>query len=159
MKRTKIMLALLLAPLFALAGEAQVSFKEFKEYRDVRPSNETRGSYHQRVEKQLRKHVEKLAEQLPEGSKLSLHFDEIDLAGDVRFGASEVRVIKSIYFPRLTLSYKVTNSQGDVLTEGKEVKLKDMAFMDRITRGLDRSFQYEKRLLTEWFEDELVKQL
>ncbi|WP_419148530.1 DUF3016 domain-containing protein [Pseudoalteromonas 'SMAR'] len=159
MKRTKIMLALLLAPMFALAGEAQVSFKEFKEYRDVRPSNETRGSYHQRVEKQLRKHVAKLAEQLPEGNTLSLHFDEIDLAGDVRYGATEMRVIKPIYFPRLTLSYKVINSQGDVLTEGKEVELKDMAFMDRINRGLDRSFQYEKRLLTEWFEDELIKQL
>ena len=159
MKRTKIMLALLLAPMFALAGEAQVSFKDFKEYRDVRPSNETRGSYHQRVEKQLRQHIAKLAEQLPEGNTLSLNFDDIDLAGDVHYGISDIRVIKPIHFPRLTLSYKVTDSQGALLAEGQQIKLKDMAFMDRINRGLDRSFQYEKRLLTEWFEDELMKQL
>lgn len=159
MKRTKIMLALLLAPMFALAGEAQVSFKDFKEYRDVRPSNETRGSYHQRVEKQLRQHIEKLAEQLPEGNTLTLYFDEIDLAGRVQHGVTDMRVIKPIHFPRLTMSYNITNSQGEVLTEGKEVELKDMAFMDRINRGLDRSFQYEKRLLTEWFEDQLMKQL
>ncbi|PCK33534.1 DUF3016 domain-containing protein [Pseudoalteromonas piscicida] len=156
--KTKIKIfALLMIPFWVNAGEVAVTWKDFKEYRDVEAGNETRGAFHQRVEKQLTMHLEKLAAQLPEGQKLAISFDEIDLAGDVHYGINEVRVIKPIHFPRFEISYKLTDKTGVTLSEGQGVKLKDMAFMDRIKMGLDESFYYEKRLLTDWFEDELMK--
>ncbi|MCG9760805.1 MULTISPECIES: DUF3016 domain-containing protein [Pseudoalteromonas] len=157
MKTLIAILALLMTPLFVNAGEVAVTWKDFKEYRDVRPGNETRGSFHKRVEKQLTKHLEKLAEKLPAGHKLAIHFDEIDLAGDVHYGMTDIRVIKPIHFPRFEISYKLTDKSGNSIAEESGVKLKDMSFMDRVKVGLDEPFYYEKRLLTDWFEDDLMK--
>ncbi|RRS10101.1 DUF3016 domain-containing protein [Pseudoalteromonas sp. J010] len=159
MKLPMTLVALFLTPLFVNAGEVSVTWKDFKEYRDVRPGNETRGSFYERVEKQFTKHMEELAEQLPEGYKLAVSFDEIDLAGDVHYGISDIRVIKPIHFPRLEISYQLTDQAGKTIAQENAVKLKDMSFMDRIKRGLDESFYYEKRLLTEWFEDDLMKKV
>ena len=157
MKTQIAILALFMTPLFVNAGEVAVTWKDFKEYRDVRPGNETRGSFHQRVEKQLQKLLEELATKLPEGYKLAITFDDIDLAGDVHYGTTDIRVIKPIHFPRFEISYKLTDKSGKTIAEENGVTLKDMSFMDRIKRGMDESFYYEKRLLTDWFEDDLMK--
>ncbi|WP_105166778.1 DUF3016 domain-containing protein [Pseudoalteromonas sp. T1lg23B] len=138
------------------AGEAQVTFKDFKDYRDVRPSNEARGSYHKRVAHQLEKHMAKLAQQLPEGYKLSITFDDIDLAGDVRFNIDDIRVVKPIYFPRLDISYSLTDDKGLQLINESDVNLKDMGFMDRAKIGHEETLYYEKRLLKEWFAESIL---
>ncbi|OHU86216.1 MULTISPECIES: DUF3016 domain-containing protein [Pseudoalteromonas] len=138
------------------AGEAQVTFKDFKDYRDVKPSNEARGSYHKRIASQLEKHITKLAEQLPEGYKLEVTFDDIDLAGDVRFNADDLRIVKPIYFPRLDISYSLVDGKGMKLLADSDVNLKDMSFMDRARIGHEESFYHEKRLLSEWFSETIM---
>ncbi|CAM4077132.1 DUF3016 domain-containing protein [Pseudoalteromonas byunsanensis] len=138
------------------AGEAQVTFKDFKDYRDVRPSNEARGSYHKRVAHQLEKHLAKLAEKMPEGYKLSITFDDIDLAGDVRFNIDDIRVVKPIYFPRLDISYSLVDNSGQQLVSESDVNLKDMGFMDRAKIGHEQTLYYEKRLLSEWFSEKVM---
>ncbi len=142
-------------PLMATAGEANVSFGDFKDFRDVRPSNETKGGYHKRIKKQFEKHFQKLAEDMPEGYKLGIKVTDIDLAGDVRFGQNDFRVVKPIYFPRVEFSYVLTDGKGK-LVEKNEVALKDMGFMDKMKRGRDEEFMHDKRLITDWFEKDLL---
>ncbi|MCF7501521.1 MULTISPECIES: DUF3016 domain-containing protein [unclassified Pseudoalteromonas] len=158
----KITLAMIFVlPAFTYAGEAKVKWHDFDDYRDVRPgNNSTKGSFHKSVANNLEKHFSKLAEKLPEGYTLNVEVTDLDLAGDVRFGSmNELRIIKPIYFPRIDLNYSVTDKSGKVLSEASDVKLKDMGFMDRMKMGRDEAYYYDKRLITDWFEDELLPSL
>lgn len=142
-------------PFYSNAGEVSIKWLDFNDYRDVRPANETKGAYHKRIQRQLDKHINKLADRLPQGYQLDLTFDDIDLAGDVRFSMHDIRVIKSIYFPRMKLSYRLMDKSGDVITQAESKVIKDMGFMDRIRMGRDEALYFDKRLLTDWFEEEI----
>jgi hypothetical protein len=156
MKKIKIAFLLMSMPFFSMAGEANVTWKDFNDYRDVAPGNEVKGAYHKRVAKQFENHLAKLAEQLPKGYKLNVTFMDIDLAGDARMSINDVRVIKPIYFPRLTISYNLKDSKGRSVARVKDLVLKDMSFMDKIKTGREVSFYYEKRLLSDWFEEQVL---
>lgn len=144
-------------PALAHAGESAIKWHDFKDYRDVRESNQGKASYHKHIASSIEGHVAKLAEQLPKDYKLSLEITDVDLAGDVRYGGiNEIRVVKPIYFPQLKLNYSLTNDKGEVISAASDVKLKDMGFMDKIKMGRDEPFNYEKRLLTEWFGEEIL---
>lgn len=156
MKKLCFTLLALSMPFLSIAGEAKVTWKDFNDYRDVYPGKEVKGAYHKRVAKQFEKHISKLAEQLPEGYKLNVTFDDIDLAGDARMNMQDLRVIKPIYFPRLTISYTVQDKSGATVSSAEKLVLKDMSFMDRIKKGRETSFYYEKKLLSEWFEDKVL---
>jgi hypothetical protein len=157
----KIAMAMCIAlPAFAHAGESIVKWHDFNDYRDVRPSNQVKGSYHKNIAASFEKHMAKLAEQLPTDYKLNVEFIDLDLAGDVRYGGmDEIRVVKPIYFPRIKIDYSLTDKDGTVLSKGSDVELKDMGFMDKIKMGRDESFYYEKRLLTEWFGEQILPSL
>lgn len=147
-------------PAFAYAGESVVKWHDFNDYRDVRASSQTKHSYHKSIAQSFERHMAKLAEQLPKGYKLNVEFTDIDLAGDVRYGAiDEIRIVKPIYFPRITLNYSLTDNDGTVLSKNTDVELKDMGFMDKIKIGRDESFYYEKRLLTQWFGEQILLSL
>jgi hypothetical protein len=147
-------------PAFVHAGEAIVKWHDFNDYRDVRATNQAKGSYHKQIASSIEKHAIKLAEQLPKGYKLNLEITDVDLAGDVSYrGANEIRVVKPIHFPQLTLNYSLMNETGKEIGKGNDIKLKDMSFMDKIKMGRDESFYYEKRLLTEWFGEEILPKI
>lgn len=58
---TKISMALcVVLPLFTHAGESAVKWHDFKDYRDVRASNQTKASYHKQITKQFEKHFPSL---------------------------------------------------------------------------------------------------
>ncbi len=161
MKLAKVLLlsVVTISPFSVFAGEASVTYGKFNDFTDVRAANETRGGYHKRIEKQFTKHFQELAEKLPEGYKLGVTINDIDLAGDVRFGGGrEMRIVKPIHFPKLKFSYALTDANGKLVDKG-DAELKDMSFMDKIRRGRDEEFMHEKRLITDWFEDQLVSKI
>lgn len=153
MKKLCIAALVLGMPFTTLAGEAKVTWLDFNDYRDVHPANDVKGAYHKRVAKQFEKHMAKLAEQLPDGYTLNVTFDDIDLAGDSRMNMQNIRVIKPIYFPKLTISYQVFDKKGQLQLSEQSLVLKDMNFMNRIKRGREGALHYEKRLLNDWFEE------
>ena len=107
----------------------------------------------------LKEHLEQEAgRQLAPGQKLTITFTDIDLAGDFepwrgpQFG--DVRIVKEIYVPRLTLTYQLTDETGRVLKEG-ERKLVDLAYQTRMTGTFrDDPLRYEKSMLSDWLRDE-----
>lgn len=100
--------------------------------------------------------VERADKALPPGQKLTITFTDIDLAGDFEPWRgpqfSDVRIVKPIYAPRLSFSYKVTDAAGKIVKEGKE-ELRDLAFDMRLTMDRQDPLRYEKDILKDWIRD------
>ncbi len=93
------------------------------------------------------------------GQKLAITFTDVDLAGDFepwRGGQwGDVRIVKDIYPPRISLAFRLTDAAGAVVNEGKR-DLRDMAFMMKLTMGFrDDPLRHEKALLDDWLSAEL----
>jgi hypothetical protein len=95
---------------------------------------------------------------LQPGQHLEVTITDVKLAGRVEpwhgGGASEVRVVKSIYPPQIKLSFNLTDKDGRVLDSGERT-LRDTAFLSRGTHanGSD-TYRFEKRMLKEWVDKE-----
>lgn len=136
------------------AAEVKVDWHEPGKYRDVKEANGSDSRFKKRVFKEFEEHFTELAADLPADQTLSLKVTNVDLAGDIRFrGAQEYRLVKDLYIPRMSFSYQLTDKQGQSIKQDK-VEVKDMSFLSRSMpkhkRGL---INYEKRMLTEWFEE------
>lgn len=101
--------------------------------------------------------VQRAESRIPEGQHLTVTVTDIDLAGEIEpwrtGGASDVRIVKSIYMPRIDLSYRVTDASGAVIKEGKS-QLRDMNFMDNINPMRSEPRFYERALLSRWIDQE-----
>jgi hypothetical protein len=148
----KISLALLIASALTspvYAGEVSITWQTPEKYTDIRPSSETREAFQERVAKELGEVFVDLAKKLPDDVKWAITVTDVDLAGDVhpmmRGTANDIRIIKEIYWPRMSLSYRMTDGKGATIAEGQE-DIKDMNFMMgmHIPSG-HTSFEYEEK--------------
>jgi hypothetical protein len=95
---------------------------------------------------------------LQPGQHLDVTITDVKLAGKIEpwrgAGASEVRVVKSIYPPQIALRFSLTDADGKVLDSGERT-LRDTAFLSRGTHanGSD-TYRFEKRMLKEWVDKE-----
>lgn len=137
-------------------SNVEVTWEDPKSYSDIRPSNESRVRFRNRVMRDLGEYFEELAATLPEGQQLSITVTNLDLAGQVwpTFGSGmDVRIIREIDIPRMTFSYSL--SENNQVIKSAEVSLKDMAFMNRGgTIHTNDLLRYEKVMLKRWFDEE-----
>ncbi|QSX33327.1 DUF3016 domain-containing protein [Shewanella avicenniae] len=142
------------------AGVVKIEWQAPEKYRDVRSATENRAVYRQRVFEALTKSLDKNASKLlKSGEKLELVVTDLDLAGDVlpTFGAAtvnEIRVVKQIYPPRISFSYRVLEGE-QVIMVGSE-NLRDMGFMDHTSMNDSDSLRYEKAMLEAWLRKTVV---
>jgi len=138
----------------AYAATSEVTWTDYKKYRDIHPGNESRKHFRERTFKNLEKHFTKLAKNLPEGQILKIDVTDVDLAGDTHVGGiNRMRVVKDIFFPRMNFSYQLVSASGSEVISGK-VELKDMSFMSTGSlRYRHDSLGYEKKMLDDWFGD------
>ncbi len=143
----------------AYAATSEVTWTDYKKYRDIRSGDESRKHFRERIFKDFEKHFTKLAERLPEGQVLKIDVTDVDLAGDTHAGGIDrLRIVKEIYFPRMNFSYQLVNVDGSV-EKDDTVVLKDMSFMmGENLRYRHKSLGYEKKMLDDWFL-ETFKQL
>jgi hypothetical protein len=152
-------------------AQVEVEWVEPSEYRDIRPSNESKKRFEKRTFKAIEKYLMKLAEDLPEGQTLKLSVTDVDLAGRVEFGnsaivntgfgfsrlggagASNIRIIERIDFPRMTFSYELVDSDGSTMLAGEE-NLRDLGFQQRVGSRVRNSeaLRHEKQMLRGWFD-------
>lgn len=148
----------------ALAGTAEVSWKDVDSYTDIRPADGLRDRYQQKVMDQLTEHFQSLMTKLPEDQKLEVTVTDVDLTGRLEptFGRSSsnyVRIVREIDFPRMEFDYRLVNNSGEVLKEG-QANVKNMSFnygglASRVHRN---DLYFEEEMLTRWFEDTIVNQ-
>lgn len=143
-------------------GIVKVEWQDPSSFRDIRSSGEMKSRFENRTFEQLTKHLNKEASRIlkPE-QKLELVVTDLDLAGDVRptFGATtnDIRVVKDIYPPRITFSYKVLD--GDKVIMAGDEKLTDMGFMYSINKMNDKPYRYENALLSSWLKKTIEPKL
>ncbi|MCK8045856.1 DUF3016 domain-containing protein [Shewanella sp. 1CM18E] len=143
-------------------GVVKVEWQDPSSFRDIRSSGEIQSRYENRTFEQLTKNLNKEASKIlkPE-QKLEMVVTDLDLAGDVRptFGATtnDIRVVKDIYPPRITFSYKIV--EGDKVVMAGDEKLTDMGFMYSINKMNDKPYRYENALLTSWLKDTVKPKL
>ena len=134
----------------------KVEWVQPEKYTDIRPSNESKALYRKHVIESFDKFWTKLSEKLPQGYKLALTIKDVDLAGDVnplyRVDNRDIRVIKDMYFPKITLDYQLQDAAGAVVASEQNVKIKDMNFMSSVgLRFSSQEFGHEKNMLEKWF--------
>ena len=113
------------------------------------------------LQKDLQQHLELLADRkLAASDSLQVEVLDIDLAGDfqpLRWASfSDVRVVRDIASPRMTLRY--TAKLGDRVVTGPEEQLSNMNFLsshNHYSSG-DR-LRYEKPMLDTWFAKQFGK--
>ena len=99
------------------------------------------------------------ARQLPDGQQLAVTITDIKRAGDYEpwhgLQMQDVRFMRDIYPPRVSLQFTLTDAQGKVIDQG-ERKLVDSGYLYGGTRLSDSDpLRYEKRLLDDWLRREL----
>jgi hypothetical protein len=110
----------------------QIVYNEPEKFTDFRMSESRARSESESLQHELNRAIERSAERvLPPGYVLNIRFTDIDLAGDVnpfqRAENRDVREYRSVYPPRLTFDYSVTDTQGNVVLSGSE-RLVDLAY-------------------------------
>lgn len=148
------LMAMLVSPAFA--GEAKVNWQQPEKFTDIRPGNETRDGFQTRVFSNFSQMFSELAKKLPDGFQLEVTVTDLDLAGDVNgvsaMRARDIRIIKELYWPRMSFSYTLKDANNSIVASGKE-DLKDMNFMSRIgIASGNSSFNYEETMLRDWFK-------
>ena len=144
------------------AATVSVTFVQPEKFTDAGYSR-GRATQRELVESQqeMQQHLQRLADRkLAASDTLQIEVLDIDLAGDfetnrlTRF--SDVRVVRDIAGPRITLRY--TGKQGGRVVTGAEEQLSDMNFLWGHNRysGGDR-LRYEKPMLDKWFETRFAK--
>jgi hypothetical protein len=96
---------------------------------------------------------------VPAGLRLEIRVTDIDLAGQFEPWRGpefdHVRIVKSLYPPRIRLEFSLSDAQGNVVRSGQR-ELTDLAFQmrDAFARPSGDYLRYEKDLLRDWFEHE-----
>ncbi|MBB1268204.1 DUF3016 domain-containing protein [Shewanella sp. SR44-3] len=138
------------------SGIVKIEWLEPSSFRDIDSSSGLQSRFEQRLFDTLTKALDKDAKKsLKANQTLELVVTNLDLAGDMRptFGAaavSELRIVKDLYPPRMTFSYRVLED-GKVIMVGDE-KLTDMNFMHHVGVRKDGMAEYESRMLADWLK-------
>ena len=143
----------LLAP-NVFAATSEVTWTDYKSYRDINAGNDGRKQFRERTFKDLEKHFAKLAATLPATQTLKIDVTDVDLAGDTHVGGiNRTRIIKHMYSPRMNFSYQLLDAEGKVV-QSNDVVVKDMSFMSGSNlKYRNTSLGYEKAMLDDWFEE------
>lgn len=102
------------------------------------------------------------AKPLQPGQTLDVTLVDIKRAGDYEpwHGprGSDIRVMRDIYPPRITLQYTLKDASGRIVDEG-EAKLSDSGYLHNIGLKSDSDpLRYEKRLIDDWVKRQLTAQ-
>lgn len=108
----------------------------------------------------LAEHLREAAQKrLAPGQRMDVEITDIRRAGMYEpwrgISMQDVRIMRDIYPPRVTLSFRVTDADGRVVDEG-ERKLVDSSYLMRSSIFNDSdSLRYEKAMIDRWLRDEL----
>lgn len=110
---------------------------------------------------ELARYLQKRAERrLPEGRKMEVTITDIMRAGRYEPWRGpymdRVRVLRDHYPPRMTLNFRITGADGQVLAEGERT-LTDLGFMQSVSINHNDLLRYEKRMIDDWLRRELAQ--
>lgn len=143
-------------------GPVSVRWDDPEQFSEIRYSHNSfearRGNWVEELALYLR---EQAAPRLAPGERLEVNITDIDRAGayeawrGVRF--QDTRFIRDFYPPRIALSFKLTDAEGNVVAQA-ERKLTDPAFlMDATVARRTDALRFEKDLIDQWLRREFPR--
>ncbi|WP_305805840.1 DUF3016 domain-containing protein [Stenotrophomonas sp. YIM B06876] len=141
-------------------GPVQVQWTDPAQFSELRQSTNRFEAQRGDWVTQLAEYLQKSAtRQLPKGQRLDVTITDIKRAGDFEPwrgpNLTDVRFMRDIYPPRITLRFKLTDANDQVISQGERT-LSDMAYlMNSGLRNDTDPLRYEKRLLDDWLRSEL----
>jgi hypothetical protein len=137
----------------------QVNFFEPEKYTDVKMSqmgdDRDRDDILGRIRDYL---IEQARHYVPLGQTLEITFTDIDMAGDFEPWRGpqfqDIRIVKDLYPPRMTLTFRLTDAEGNVLKQGKR-ELRDMSFLLKLSIDRNDTLRHEKGMLEDWLRSEM----
>ncbi len=136
----------------ATDGLATVTLIKPHNFTDIDTGNfGIQSNFEQRVAKEL---AEALADHFKATDlTIDIIFTDIDLAGETRYNMREIRVLKDLYIPRMSLEYEIKDTSG-VVKLADTVDIKDMNYLGKRLFGIKANdlLGYDKRMLIEYFK-------
>lgn len=137
----------------------QVNFFEPEKYTDVKMTmmgdERDRDDLLARIRDYL---MEQARFYVPAGQTLEITFTDIDMAGDFEPWRGpqfqDVRIVKDLYPPRMALSFRLTDAEGNVLKQGKR-DLHDLSFLLKLSIDRNDTLRHEKALLDDWLRQDI----
>jgi Protein of unknown function (DUF3016) len=137
------------------AGTVQVNFVEPDKFADARDAYMSREQHLKTLEQHLKAAA---APYLADGQTLKIDVLDVDLAGEVRFGARphDVRVMRGrADWPRIEMRYSL-EAAGQAARSG-QARVQDLAYLQRLpSYHQNEALAYERRMLDEWFKAEFA---
>jgi hypothetical protein len=108
---------------------------------------------------QLARHLQsRVSSALPQGERMQINITNIERAGDYEPWAGvnfrDVRVVRDLYPPRMSLSFTRYDADGQVIAEG-ERDLADLGFLMGTRANESDPLRFEKRMIDDWVRREL----
>jgi hypothetical protein len=139
----------------------QVTFQAPENFTDVREDYTGSDRGRDAILEQLKDHlVAQAAKYLAAGQRLQITVNDVDLAGDFEpwrgMNFQDVRVVKDIYPPRVSLDFKLLDAEGKVISEGKR-QLRDLSFQMTVALPSSDPLRYDKEMLSNWLRQEFKR--
>jgi len=145
-------------------GPVSVKWDDPAKFSEIRQSSNRfeaeRGDWVQ----QLARYVQiSAAKPLQAGQTLDVTLVDIKRAGDYEpwHGprGSDIRIMRDIYPPRITLQYTLKDASGRIIDEG-DARLSDSGYLHNIGLKSDTDpLRYEKRLIDDWVKRQLTSRV
>lgn len=141
-------------------GAVSVSWTDPAQFTEIRNSRNRwesrRGDWVRKLAEHLR---DTAAERLPAGERLDVVITDIRRAGDYEpwrgVSAQDIRIMRDLYPPRITLSFKRYAADGRVIDQGERKLVDAMYLSSSGSFGDSDPLRYEKRLLDSWLRRDL----
>ena len=136
----------------------EVSFINAENFTDVKEEYMDSGRGRDRVLDEMKKHIIWSASRcIAADRKLEIKVTDIDLAGDFEPWRSpqlmDVRILRDIYPPRISLEFRLLDAQGKVVSEGKR-ELQDHTYLMMSAMPSHDGLRYDKQLISDWLRRE-----
>jgi len=135
----------------------RLTFELSREFRDFKTEMGVRDPDQERLKKEMKRQLKEAVKRyLPEGHRLDMQFQDIDMAGEIipTFSATgqDLRVVKNAYPPKLEFTYQWYDEKGGKVLDGLEVlKGNNVSWLSqRASSGGRGSLAIERVLLDEW---------
>jgi hypothetical protein len=142
-------------------ARTEVIFFEREKFTDVKDGFSETPAGRDAILAQIRDYLVSQAKwYVPEGQKLTVTITDVDLAGDFEPGRNprmdDVRIIRDIYPPKISLAFKLVDADGQEIKHGTR-DLTDLMFMSKLAMNPNDPLRYEKNLLDDWLRADFTR--
>ena len=139
-------------------GTVNVEYQDPENFTDMKRNDVVARGADEGYLRELQRYIERVGRnRVPEGRVVALTITDVDMAGDFEPQRgpefNDVRIVKSIYPPRINLAFRVTDPAGNLIVEG-ERQLRDLSFNWRTSPvDQDDPLRHEKALIDDFFRE------